>query len=423
MLMKTLIFLFTIWFSGSLLAQETLTLFECQDMAREHAPRMNDRQIIQEMGETRMEQAGASWYPSLELNGKLSYQSDVVTIALSDPNIPVEFPQVPHDQYGLNLDVSQNLFDGGISREMKRYEEAIMAADLQQVEVDLYRLKGQVNQLFFTVLLLQENRQNLELHLESLQARHETAQAAVAQGALLENELHVIEVEMLKVKQSLVEVDSRRDASMAALGVLCGDGFNRDAVLEAPQFGTVEGGTVERPELKMFELKHQSMEAGKELAGKKRMPVLYAFGQTGYGKPGYNMLSGEWDFYYMVGAGLRWKIWDWNKTSREKQLISYQQQMLQNQKASFNREIESLLVQEEARMDQYQLTMALDARVVDLQQKISSQAAVNLDLGTITATDYVTELNKESMARITLATHRVMLMQSMANYLTIQGNL
>ena len=43
--------------------------------------------------------------------------------------------------------------------------------------------------------------------------------------------------------------------------------------------------------------------------------------------------------------------------------------------------------------------------------------------GTITATEYMTELNKESMARIRLATHQVQLMQSMANYLTIQGNL
>jgi hypothetical protein len=46
-----------------------------------------------------------------------------------------------------------------------------------------------------------------------------------------------------------------------------------------------------------------------------------------------------------------------------------------------------------------------------------------LSNGTITATDYITELNKESMARISLATHQVQLMQSIANYLTIQGNL
>ena len=157
--------------------------------------------------------------------------------------------------------------------------------------------------------------------------------------------------------------------------------------------------------------------------GKKRMPVLYAFGQTGYGKPGYNMLSGEWDYYYMLGAGLRWKIWDWNSSSREKQLITFQQLMLQSQRDNFDREIEAQLLQEDARIEQYRQTMELDRKVLELQTNISEQAAVQLDNGTMTAADYISELNKESLARITLDTHRVLLMQAMANYLTIQGKL
>ena len=420
--MRTTIFLFTIMFSGALWAQDALSLFDCQEMARENAPRLKDRSIIQQMGEAKMDQAGSSWYPSLELNGKLSYQSDVVTVALTDPSIPVDFPEVPHDQYGLNLDITQNLYDGGISRRMQLYEEALLAADLQEVEVDLYKLKGRVNQFYFAVLLLQENRKNLEIHLKNLQARSESVQTAVNNGVLLENELQVIQVEKLKVKQSLIELDARKLSYMGTLQVLCGEGFEKNTVLEEPHFEGIGEANVQRPELRMFDLKDKSMEAGKELAGRKRMPVLYAFGQTGYGKPGYNMMSGEWDSYYMVWAGLKWKIWDWNKTSREKQVIGYQQQILQNQRASFDREIESLMLQEEAKIEQYRKTMEVDQQVLKLQNLISLQAAVNLDHGTITVTDYVTELNKESMARNILATHQVMLKQSIANYLTIQGN-
>ncbi|MCK4880787.1 MAG: TolC family protein [Bacteroidales bacterium] len=421
--MRTTVILLTCMLSGVAMAQESLTLFDCQRMAREHAPRLEDVEVIQQMGETKIDQAGTSWYPSLDLNGKLSYQSDVVTVVLTDPSIPVAFPEVPHDQYGLNLDISQILYDGGISRGKRSYEEVLMAADLQQVEVDLYRLKEKVNHLYFAVLVLKENRQNLEIHLENLQARYKAVQTAVTHGSLLETELHVIEVEKLKVMNSMIEVDSRKQSYMGALRVLCGEGVDKSAILEKPQFEGIEAAGMDRPEQRLFDLKHASMEAGKELAGKKRMPVLYAFGQTGYGKPGYNMLSEEWDYYYMVGAGLRWKIWDWNNTSREKQVIGYQQQILQNQRASFDREIESLMVQEEARIEQYRKTMEMDQQVLELQKKISGQAAVRLDNGTMTATDYVTELNKESLARITLATHQVMLMQSMANYLTIQGNL
>ncbi len=409
--------------SAGMFGQEAITLFECQKMARDHAPRLGDLEVIQQMGETKIDQVSTTWYPSLDLNGKLSYQSDVVEVTLTDPDIPVEFPQVPHDQYGLNLDIIQNIYDGGISRGKKTLEEAVMAADLQQVEVDLYRLKGRVNQYYFAVLVLQENRRNLEIHLQNLEARYETVQTAVTHGTMLETEMHVLEVEKLKLKKSMIELDSRKKSHMGALRVLCGDGLGVDAMLEMPQFEGVEESGINRPELKLFDLKHKSMEAGKELVGKKRMPVLYAFGQTGYGKPGYNMMSETWDTYYMLGAGLKWKIWDWNNTSREKQLIGYQQQMLQTQRATFDKELESLMVQEEASIEQYRLTMELDQQVLELQKLISKQAATSLENGTITATNYITELNKESLARITLATHQVMLMQSKANYLTIQGNL
>ena len=412
-----------LFFSTMVWGQETFTLAEWHRLAVENAPRLGDKELIRQMGELKLDQAGTSWYPSMNLNGRMSYQSDVVTVALTDPTIPVEFPEVPHDQYGLNLDVSQNLYDGGIARTKKSYEEALTEADLQKVEVDLYGIKGKVNSYFFANLVLQENKLNLEIHMENLEAREEVMRTAIAHGTLLEAEIKVIEVEKLKVKQSMIEVESRKSSFMDALKVLCGETLSGNVVLETPQFEEYNTGQVIRPEHKLFDLKNASLEAGKELVGKKRMPVLYAFGQTGYGKPGYNMMSSDWDFYYRVGAGLRWNLWDWSHTKNEKQVIGYQQQVIQNQRATFDKELESILVQEEALIEQYRLTMEMEEQVVVLQQEISEYAAVKLANGTITATDYVTELNKESLARIRLATHQVQLMQAMANYLTIQGNL
>jgi outer membrane protein TolC len=196
-----------------------------------------------------------------------------------------------------------------------------------------------------------------------------------------------------------------------------------DTKLEQPVFEGVEGLVADRPEHQLFDLKKASMEAGKELAARKRMPVLYAYGQTGYGKPGYNMLSGEWDFYYMVGAGLRWNIWDWDKSGRERQLLEQQQLILENQRSSFDKELEALRVQEAANIKQYKKSMLLEEEVLRLREEISSDAALKLENGTITATDYITELNKESISRINLAMHQVNLMKSYANYLNILGNL
>jgi len=421
--MKTYLSVILLILSVQVRAQQPLSLAECHRLAIEHAPRQEDRELIRQMGELKKDQAGTSWYPNLQLNGKLSYQSDVVTVALTDPTIPVAFPEVPKDQYGLNLDLTQSLYDGGMASAKKHYEEALTSANLQQVEVDLYRLKGKVNSYYFAVLLLQENLRNLEIHLENLQAREEAMQTALASGTLLEADMKVLEVEKLKVRQSMLELSSRRSAFLDALGILCGLDLSEDTVLEMPRFEEYRSGQVNRPEYTLFDLKHASLEVGKDLVARKRMPVLYAFGQTGYGKPGFNMLNPEWDFYYRIGAGISWKLWDWNQTNNEKKVIGYQQQVLQNQRATFDKELASLLVQEEARIEQYRLSMEMEEQVVELQHEIAEHASVKLDNGTLTATEYVTELNKENLARVRLASHQVQLMQAMANYLTIQGNL
>lgn len=421
--MKTTALILFLAIAGALSAQDTTTLFECHRQALENAPRLGDREYIQQIGELKVDQAKTNWYPSLDLNGKVSYQSDVVTVALTDPGIPVEFPQVPHDQYGVNLDIKQTLYDGGITRQKKYYEQANAAADLQQVEVDLHGFKTRVNQFYFAILVMQENRRNLGIHMDNLVTRQESMKTAIENGILLDAELKVIDVEILKVRQSMVEVESRKQSYINALNVLCGTGFQEGIHLTIPELEEYSTEQVNRPEYRLFELKDASMEAGKALVGKKRMPILYAFGQTGYGKPGYNLMSNNWDFYYMVGAGLRWNIWDWNSTGKEKQVIDNQRQVLQNQRATFDMEIESLMVQEEAKIGQYRKTMELEEQVLELQKEISKHAATKLSNGTITATEYITELNKESLARISLATQRIMLRQSITNFLTIQGNL
>lgn len=421
--MRAIIFILLFASTLMLNAQETITLFELHSQALENAPRLADREHIQEIGTLKTDQAKSNWYPSLDLNGKLSYQSDVVTVELTDPSIPVAFPQVPHDQYGLNLDIKQNLYDGGTTKQVKLFEEAKTAADLQQVEVDLYGLKTRVNLYYFAILELQANRINLGIHMENLMARQETLRIAIDNGTLLEADMKVIEVEVLKIKQALLEVDSRKQALISALNVLCGSTLGSDTELQLPNMDGYSMDEINRPEYTLFELKDASLEAGKELTGRKRMPVLYAFGQTGYGKPGYNMMSETWDFYYMVGAGLKWNIWDWNATGQEKQVIENQQMILNNQRESFTQEVSSRLVQEEAKIEQYRQSMELEKQVLDLQGEISQNAATKLSNGTITATDYITELNKESLSRNKLATHQIRLTQSITNYLTIQGNL
>ena len=104
-------------------AQDTITLMYCHSQAIENAPRFKDKSVLQLASDLKIENVETNWLPEMNLNGKASYQSDVVTLTLADPSIPVAFPQIPHDQYGLNLDINQMLYDGGATKARKSYEQ------------------------------------------------------------------------------------------------------------------------------------------------------------------------------------------------------------------------------------------------------------------------------------------------------------
>lgn len=404
-------------------AQDTLTLSGCIGEVVENSPRLRDKNLINEQGQLTIKNISTSWYPNLIVNGKVSYQSDVVSIEISDPAFPFTFPDMPNEQFGLNLDIQQTIYDGGLSKKRKYYENAITASEIQRVDVDLYSLREKVCGLYFSILMLQENRNNLELALENLKTRELSLASAVDNGIALETDLKVLNVEVLKILQSLSELDAAKKGAMRMLSVYMGRELDKDSQLEKPFLDVNTGGEICRPELELLSLQSASLDAGKSLASSKRLPQLFAFGQAGVGMPGYNMLNDEVDSYFMLGAGLKWNIWDWNKTRREKQILEVKKQMIENSKETFSMNIQAGLDKEIENMKHFRSALDLDEKMLEMRIDISKNAASKLDNGTISATDYLLELNKENITRNKRSSHKLQLMKSIASYKLLKGTL
>lgn len=404
-------------------AQDTLTLQSCLEQVHENSPRLRDKMLIDEQGQLTMDNIRTNWYPQLMLNGKATYQSDVVSIEISDPAFPFSFPDMPHEQFGLNLDMQQTIYDGGLSKQKKLYESTKTASEIQRVDVDMHGLKEQVTSIFFSILVLQENRNNMEIALHNLKARESMLESAVENGIAMEADLKVLQVEVLKILQTLSELDAAKIGGLRMLAVYMGSDLEEDAVLLTPYMELDSEGDVERPELELFNLQSATLDAGKDLAGSKRLPHVYAFGQAGVGMPGYNMLNDQVDSYFMVGAGLKWNIWDWSKTKREKQIMEKQKLMIENTRESFSMRIEAGLDKELENMEHYRNALSLDDKMLEMRMDITRNAAAQLDNGTMSATSYVLELNEENLTRIKRSTHKLQLMKAIASYNLLKGTL
>jgi outer membrane protein TolC len=401
----------------------SVSLEQCLDAAVQHAPVMRNSELLKQQQILRGENIRTSWFPELELNGKASYQSDVVTIEIDNTSIPVSFPEMPHDQYSLNLDVRQVIYDGGLSKQLQLYEQRKTEETIQQIGVETYRVREMVAGIYLSALAASENRNNLEIALSSLKARETALLSAIKNGVASEKELKVIRIEILKVLQSLSDTDAAKSGAIEMLSVYTGLTISENCILQTPFIEIETDAQRERPELQLFTLQKETIESGKELASAKRLPKVFAYGQAGYGRPGYNMLSTEFDTYYLVGAGLKWKIWDWNSTQREKQILDLNSQMINTARESFNMQMDAAAAKELETMKQLKGNLDLDNKILELQKEITNDAASQLENGVISATDYLIELNKETGARSRGTIHRIMLLQSMAKYRFFQGTL
>ena len=141
-----------VFYSGICLAQpaDTLQLFECHRSAIENHPWFKQKELYSQSKELRTKNHTANWYPSLDLNGKYTWQNEVVELPIPVEIPGFETPLMPHYNYKLSLDIQQTIYDGGITKSSKKVEESTLLVNQQRVEVSLNQLKEQVNQLFFT---------------------------------------------------------------------------------------------------------------------------------------------------------------------------------------------------------------------------------------------------------------------------------
>lgn len=419
-MMKNLLLQMLLIFPGTLVnAQEPVTLNDCQHWARETHPLLKQKELFGKASDLKQANNRTAGLPKLLLNAQATYQSDVTKIDIQVPGVTI--PELAKDQYKVYLDARQNIWDGGLVKANEILEEVQNQANQQEVEVELYKMQEQVNELFFSSFILQENLNILERKKETLEARKERVESGVTNGMVLQSDLDLILAELIKVRQQQIELQSGRETALAALSVLTGKQADdlRNLTISA---STVNfNSELQRPELNYFELQRQALDASSSLTKKRRNPQFFGFGQAGYGRPGLNMLETDFTPYYLVGIGLNWKVFDWKNTQREMEVIRLQQEIVGTQQRQFERNIQIALDREHKWIIQLNQILESDRELIALQEQITKTSASKHENGTITTSDYLRDLNAEMTARITFETHKVQLEAAKIEYQTIQG--
>ena len=415
--MKKLVLLFLINLPLFSIAQQTLSLEDCYALANKNYPLAKQNDLLQQKSALEIDVLHKGKLPKIDMNAQASYQSAVTGLPIPLPNVT----PMNKDQYRATLDVNQLLYNGGMIDANAKIKEAQTKTQQQQVEVNLYQIKTRINQLYFSVFLLQERKAILIAKQEQLDSKIKEVKVGVKYGAILPASEKVIEAEYLKIKQQLTEIQFDKKRLIENLASLTFSPIDQNVNLVQTVMSTDFSKENNRPELKLFDLQNEQFEVSKEAISKNNLPKVNAFGQAGYGNPGLNMLDNSFQSFYMVGLKANWNVFDWNKSKTEKQALSISEAIITTEKETFLLNNNLQLQEMENEILKQEEVLKTDTEIIDLRQYVVKSSDAQLKNGVITSSEYLVELTNLYEAKTNQKTHEIQLALAKANYQTIKG--
>src|SRR5690606_23782989 len=342
--------------------------------------------LVEKTKEYSITNAQKGYLPQFNIAGQATYQSDVTQIPFSLPSMDI--PTMSRDQYRLYGEVSQSITDLFTVKDQKEYINANSEIEVQKTEVELYKLRERINNLFFGILLIDAQIQQTELLKKDIQSGIEKTNVAIANGIALKSTADNLKAELLKTDQRTIELKAARKGYTDMLALFINNPIDENTVLEKPHRQMLTN-TINRPELKLFDLQKKSFEVEEKLITAKNLPRLSAFFQGGLGRPGLNMLDNNFQSYYIGGLRLSWNITGFYTFKNEKKILANSQNMIDIQMETFLFNTNLTLKQQNADITKMEQLIETDKSIIALRENVKNTTQNQLTYGTATTNDYL----------------------------------
>lgn len=394
------------------------SLEECRQAAEHNYPIIRQYDLIARTTELTVRNIQKAWFPQISVTAQGSYQNKVTAwpenLQGLFAQMGLQLQGLSRDQYKVGIDVRQTLFDGGTIgslREIARGEGAVQAA---QTEVDLYKIGQRVHEMYFGLLLLDEQLR-LNADVNALLRSNEAQLAAMLKsGTASAGDFENVKAERLSAEQQQTELLSQRQTLQRLLSLFCGipvDSIRRPAVPNLPS------GENKRPELRLFDRRLQLTAAQEKAVDAQLLPQLGLFAQGYYGNPGLNlfedMMKRRWSWNGIAGLKLTWNLSALYTHRNEKSKLRVQRELIENarQQFLFNNQLDETQQSENVR--RFRAIAQRDGEIIALRTAVRKAAESKLAHGIIDVNGLLREINKENAAKTQQAIHEIDMLKAM----------
>lgn len=396
------------------------TLEECQQAAEKNYPLIKQYGLIAKTTQLTVKHIQKGWLPQVTASAQATYQSAVTAWPESMQSIyqqmGLNMKGLRKDQYKIGVDLQQTIYDGGAISSQRNIAQQEGKVQEAQTETNLYQVRRRVNEMYFSLLLLNEQIQLNEDVKTLLLSSEKKLSAMVKGGTAATSDLDNVRAERLSVEQQNENLKQQKQMLQRMLSVFCGLEVNNT---QKPAPVQIASSVNNRPEMRLYNSQLELTEAKEKALDIQLRPKLGLFAQGFYGYPGLNMfedmMNRKWSLNGIVGIKLSWNVSAFYTHKNDKARLSAQREMIENAREVFlfNNKLEE--IQQNENINRYQTMMKSDDEIIVLRTNVRKAAESKLTHGIIDVISLLREINNENAAKTQQSIHEIDMLKEMYN--------
>lgn len=416
--MRTKVLILTLIASASVVQAQTLD--ECQRAAEKHYPIIKRYDLIAKTTDLTVKNIQKGWLPQVTAAAQATYQSAVAAwpdhLQSMFQQVGLKMKGLRKDQYKLSIDVQQPIYDGGVISGQRKIASQEGKVQEAENEVNLYQVRRRVNELYFSLLLLNEQIKLNDDVKALLQSSEQKLSAMVKGGTAATSDYENVRAERLGAEQANESLKAQKEMLSRMLSLFCGIEITH---LQKPKALDAVVSTNTRPEIRLFDNQLRLSETQEKALDARLKPHLGLFAQGYYGYPGLNMfedmMQHKWSLNGLVGVKLSWNIGALYTHKNDKARLRLQREQIENAREVFlfNNSIDE--IQQKENINRYRKMMQNDDEIIDLRTHIRKAAESKLAHGIIDVNSLLREINNENAAKAQQAIHEIDMLKEMYN--------
>ncbi|MDE7412163.1 MAG: TolC family protein [Muribaculaceae bacterium] len=402
------------WLFLPLPAFADMTIEECVGLALENYPLASKYNTLTSFKEIELSDINKVWLPRIETYAQGTGQNIVPSYPESLKNV---LQQMGNDvkglsnyQYKIGFDINQTIWDGGVSKIRREMENAKDELDKASLDVELYPIRDRVENLYFAILLTDEQISINEQTYSLLLANLDRFRSMVRNGVAMQCDADMVEAQAMIVKQNMDLAKKNVETLRLMLGILTGKNLEGERLLE-PQVKSILPGENLRPELTLLEKRMALNALSDKMTEVSLMPKIGLFAQAYYGYPGFNyfesMMNRRFSFNLLAGVKISWNIdsFYFKKNNLRKIKLSAENITAEKDIFLFNTRISA--TQQNGKAQGLYDMIESDKKIIELRVKVRKAAESQLENGVIDATTLLAKISDENIAKLNERYHKI----------------